>query len=88
VDQTSSACTVDAGQGRLLVGWHLIQEETSMPDTSQKDTFGSLGGEPVNLKELANYLGAQLEKVVRERPLASVAVALAAGYLLASLKRR
>ena len=59
-----------------------------MPDSEQKDTYGSLGGEPTTFKELANCLAAELEKTVRERPLVSVAVALAAGYLLASLRRR
>jgi ElaB/YqjD/DUF883 family membrane-anchored ribosome-binding protein len=59
-----------------------------MPDDQQKDTYGSLGGEPTTLKELLDALAAELEKTVRERPLVSVAVALAAGYLLASLRRR
>ena len=59
-----------------------------MPDSEQKDTYGSLGGEPMTLEELVNRLAKELEKTVRERPLVSVAVALAAGYLLASLRRR
>ena len=59
-----------------------------MPETERKDTFGSLGGEPVELKEWIDCLAKQLEKVVRERPLLSVAAALAAGFVLASLRRR
>lgn len=59
-----------------------------MPDSEQKDTYGSLGGEPAAAKELIACLAEQLEKTVRERPLISVVVAAAAGYLLASLTRR
>jgi hypothetical protein len=59
-----------------------------MPDSEQKDSYGSIGGEPATLKELLDSLTKELEKTVRERPLVSVAVALAAGYLLASLRRR
>ena len=59
-----------------------------MPDSEQKDTYGSLGGEPVTVNELIARLTKQLEKTVRERPLVAVAVAAAAGYLLASLGRR
>jgi hypothetical protein len=59
-----------------------------MPDSEQKDTYGSLGGEPVTVNELIARLTEQLEKTVRERPLVAVAVAAAAGYLLASLGRR
>jgi hypothetical protein len=74
-----------------------------MADSEQKDTYGYLGGEPATLKELMSCLTAaveklvktegeatraHLEKTVRERPLLSLAVAVAAGYLLASLRRR
>ena len=59
-----------------------------MPDSEQKDTYGSVGGEPVTVNELIARLTEQLEKTVRERPLVSIAAAAAAGYLLASLGRR
>jgi len=74
-----------------------------MADSEQKDTYGSLGNEPTTLKELVSCVTAaveklikadggatraHLEKTVRERPLLSLAVAAAAGYLLASLRRR
>jgi ElaB/YqjD/DUF883 family membrane-anchored ribosome-binding protein len=59
-----------------------------MADSEQKDTYGSLGAEPVSLEEWAKCLAAELEKTVRARPLLSVAVAAAAGFLLASLRRR
>jgi hypothetical protein len=54
-----------------------------MADSEQKDTYGSLGAEPVSLEEWAKCLAAELEKTVRARPLLSVA-----GFLLASIRRR
>jgi ElaB/YqjD/DUF883 family membrane-anchored ribosome-binding protein len=78
-------------------------QEASMADGEQKDTYGYLGNEPTTFKELMSCLTdavdklvknegaatrAHLEKTVRERPLLSIAVAVAAGYLLASLRRR
>lgn len=59
-----------------------------MPDNEQKDTYGSLGGEAVTIKEWIDCLAGQLEKTMRERPLLSLAMAAAAGYLLASFRRR
>ena len=59
-----------------------------MADSEQKDTYGSLGAEPVSLEEWAKCLAAELEKTVRARPLAAVGVALAVGFVLASLRRR
>ena len=59
-----------------------------MADSEQKDTYGSLGEEPMSLEEWAKRLAAELEKTVRARPLASVAVAAAAGFVLAALIRR
>ena len=58
-----------------------------MADGEQKDTYGSLGGEPMTLKELMDHAVKELEKSVRERPLAAVGIALAAGFLLASMRR-
>jgi ElaB/YqjD/DUF883 family membrane-anchored ribosome-binding protein len=63
-------------------------QEASMADGEQKDTYGSLGGEPITLKELVDRTVEQLEKSVRERPLTAVGIALAAGFLLASIRRR
>jgi ElaB/YqjD/DUF883 family membrane-anchored ribosome-binding protein len=59
-----------------------------MADGEQKNTYGSLGGEPMTLKELVDRTVEQLEKSVRERPLAAVGIALAAGFVLASIRRR
>lgn len=59
-----------------------------MPVSEQKDSCGSIGGEPVTAKELIASLARQIEKTVRDRPLISVAVAAATGYLLASFTRR
>jgi ElaB/YqjD/DUF883 family membrane-anchored ribosome-binding protein len=59
-----------------------------MADGEHKNTYGSLGGEPMALKELMNRAVVELEKSVRERPLAAVGIALAAGFLLASIRRR
>jgi hypothetical protein len=79
------------------------RQEARMADGKQNDTCGSLGNEPRTLKELMSDVlaaverlietdggpaRAQLEQMVRERPLTSLAVAAAAGYLLASLGRR
>ena len=81
---------VDAGQGygSPCLSSTSDCQEVAVPDSEQKDSYGSLGGEPTTLKELVDALAKELEKIVRERPLVSVAVALAAGYLLASLRRR
>ena len=74
-----------------------------MADSENKDTYGYLGNEPATLKELMSCLTAAVEKLVktegeatrahleetvRERPLLSLTAAVAAGYLLASLRRR
>jgi hypothetical protein len=60
-----------------------------MADSEQKkDIYGSLGGEPATMKEWTNCAAEQLEKAVRQRPMVSLALALAAGFLLASLRRR
>jgi hypothetical protein len=59
-----------------------------MANSEHKDTYGSLGGEPMTFKELVDRTVEQLEKSVRERPLAAVGIALAAGFLLASIRRR
>jgi hypothetical protein len=59
-----------------------------MADGERKDTYGSVGSEPATFKELVDCAVEQLEKSVRERPLAAVGIALAAGFLLASIRRR
>ena len=59
-----------------------------MTDGKPKDTFGSVGDEPVTLKELLDLATEHLEKSVRARPLAAVGIALAVGFVLASLRRR
>ena len=74
-----------------------------MAESTKRDTFGSVGGEPVTLKELMDALAAAIEKVaksdgqatlarleetVRQRPLLSIAVAAAVGFVLGSLGRR
>ena len=59
-----------------------------MADSEQKDTYGSLGEEAMSLEEWAKHLATELEKTVRAQPLLSVAVAAAAGFVLAALIRR
>jgi hypothetical protein len=59
-----------------------------MADSEPKDTFGSVGDEPVTLKELIDRATEQLERSVRQRPLAAVGIALALGFVLASIRRR
>ena len=74
-----------------------------MADGEHKDTYGSLGGEPATFKELISYLTAEVERLVKtegqatrahlektvcERPLLSLTVVVAAGYLLGALRRR
>ena len=74
-----------------------------MAESTKRDTFGSVGVEPVTLKELMDALAAAIEKLsksdgqatlarleetVRQRPLLSIAVAAAVGFVLGSLGRR
>jgi hypothetical protein len=59
-----------------------------MADSEPKDTWASLGAESETLKELVDRVARELEKAVREKPLAAVGIALVAGFLLASITRR